>query len=52
MTNMKRVTIALPAEIDRAVMDLKKDPRFERNSYSEIVRMLLAKGIEAQTCRA
>lgn len=48
MTNMKRVTIALPDDVDRAIIALRKDPRFERDSYSKIVRMLLTKGIEAQ----
>jgi len=48
MTDMKRVTISVTDEIDRRIIDLrKKDPRFERCSYAEIVRQVLALGMES-----
>ena len=47
MTDMRRVTIALPDEIDRRILELKKDDRFVRLSYAEIVRRLLERGLEA-----
>lgn len=46
MTNMRRVTISIPEEIDKKVLELKKNDKFVRSSYSEIVRMLLLSGIE------
>lgn len=48
MTEMRRVTISLPDEIDAKVLALKKEERFVRCSYSEIVRMLLQAGLEAE----
>ena len=45
MTDMKRVTISLPDDIDRKVLELRKDDRFLRCSYSELVRMLLEAGL-------
>lgn len=52
MTEMRRITIAIPDELDAKVLELKKDDRFVRCSYSEIVRMLLTAGLEAETQKA
>lgn len=46
MTEMRRITIALPDEIDRRILELRKDDRFVRLSYAEIVRRLLEKGLQ------
>jgi len=46
MTDMRRVTISLPDEIDRGVLELRKDDRFIRSSYSEIVRLALERGLD------
>ena len=40
MTDMRRVTIALPDELDRRILKLKAEDRFVRCSYSEVVRKL------------
>ena len=45
MTNMKRVTISLPDEIDKKIIELKKSDTYIRASYSEIIRMLLIAGL-------
>ena len=45
MTDMKRVTISLPDSIDKKVLELRKDDRYVRCSYSELVRMLLEAGL-------
>lgn len=47
MTDMKRITVAFPDEIDRAVYELRKEDRFVKCSYSEIIRKLVALGLEA-----
>lgn len=47
MTEMRRITIALPDEIDRKILEMRKDDRFVRCSYAEIVRQLLEKGLES-----
>lgn len=49
MTNMRRVTIPLPDEIDKRILEIKKDDRFIRLSYAEIVRKLLEIGLCAWT---
>lgn len=47
MTDMRRVTITIPDEVDQKVLDLRKDDRFVRCSYSEIIRRMLALGLAA-----
>lgn len=46
MTDMRRITIALPDEIDKKILELRKDDRFVRCSYSEIVRQILERGLK------
>ena len=48
MTDMRRITIALPDEIDKRIIALRKDARFIRCSYAEIVRQLLERGLADQ----
>lgn len=45
MTNMRRVTISLPEDFDRRILELRKDDEFIRCSYSEIVRKILERGM-------
>lgn len=45
MTDMKRATISLPDSVDRLIIELKKDDRYVRCSYSEIVRRVLSIGL-------
>lgn len=47
MTNMKRVTISMPEKLDREILDMRKEEAFIRDSYSEIVRKLLERGLNA-----
>lgn len=45
MTNMKRTTISLPDDLAERVFALRKDDRFIRCSYSELIRQLTEKGL-------
>lgn len=45
MTDMKRVTVAFPDDIDMAVMELKKTDAFRKYSYSGIIRHLVKHGL-------
>lgn len=47
MTTMKRVSISLPDDLDRRILDLRRTDQFVRSSYSEIVRQLLERGFDA-----
>ena len=47
MTDMKRITISLPDDLDAAVEALRKTERFARASYSEIIRHLVGLGLES-----
>lgn len=46
MTDMRRMTISLPDELDKRILALKKDDRFIRCSYSEVARQILERGFE------
>lgn len=45
MTNMKRTTVSLPSELTERIFALRKDDRFIRCSYSELIRQLTEKGL-------
>ena len=45
MTNNKRVCITMPPELEQKVVDLRKTDEFCRKSISEIVRILIEKGL-------
>lgn len=47
MTDMRRVSIAFPKELDKKILELKKDDRFVRCSYSEIARQAIRYGVSA-----
>ena len=50
MTDMRRVTVSLPDDIDKRILELRKDDRFIRLSYAEIVRRLLEQGLKSASC--
>lgn len=43
----KRLSVNLPPELDRAVLDLRKTEEYCRCSYVEIIRVLMAEGAKA-----
>lgn len=47
MTNMKRTTISLPPELVERIFALRKDDRFIRCSYSDLIRKLTEKGLSS-----
>ena len=47
MTDMKRITVSFPDDIDQALVELRKQDGFERCSYSEIIRRLVRVGLSA-----
>lgn len=51
MTDMRRVTVSLPDDIDKRILELRKDDRFIRLSYAEIVRRLLEQGLKSASGR-
>ena len=48
MTNMRIISCAIPEEIDRKILDLKKSPEFERCTYSEVLRRIILLGIDTK----
>lgn len=46
MTDMKRTTISFPDELVDRIFSLRKDDRFTKCSYSELVRQLTERGLE------
>lgn len=47
MTEMKRVTISVPDDLDSRIFAMRKTDEFISCSYSEIVRRLLEAGLKA-----
>ena len=45
MTKMKRTTITIPEDIEKAIIQLKKDKYFDK-SYSELYRDVLRAGLK------
>ena len=46
MTYMRRISVAIPDELDKRILELKRNGS-GRESYSEVVRKVLDKGFEA-----
>lgn len=46
MTDMKRITVSFPDEIDDAIIELRKTDEFSRCSYSEIIRRLVRRSLD------
>ena len=46
MTDMKRTTVSFPDEVADAIERLRDTEQFKRASYSEIVRVLVARGLK------
>lgn len=44
---VKRMSLSLPAELEQAVIELRKTERFCRCSYAEIIRALMQLGLES-----
>ncbi len=45
MTNMRRTTVSFPEDLAKRIFSLRKDERFIRCSYSELIRQLAEKGL-------
>ena len=45
---LKRISIGIPDDTDRLLLELRKDDRFVRCSYAEIVRQVLELGLAAE----
>lgn len=46
MTTMKRMSVIIPDHIVQKLQDLKKTDEFVNCSYAEIIRVLIARGLE------
>ncbi|WP_312281978.1 ribbon-helix-helix protein, CopG family [Oscillibacter sp.] len=51
MTDMRRITISLPDDLDAAVEALKGAERFKGRTYSQIIRYLLTLGLKSEDRR-
>lgn len=52
MTDMKRMSIAIPSELDDRILALRKTDEFIRCSYSEIVRRIIERGLDLERANA
>lgn len=49
MTDMKRTTISLPDELAEALDILKQTDEFKNASYSELIRVMIQRGLDKET---
>ena len=47
MTEMPRKTISLPPELENAVYELRKSEKYCKCSFSEILRVMIRRGLDA-----
>ena len=47
MTDMWRISVAIPKEVENAILELRNREKFRKYSYSELVRYLLKQGIQS-----
>ncbi len=52
MTNMKRVTLSLPRDLEETLSTLKSDPRFMDMTNSQIMRYLLRVGARTEKLKS
>ena len=45
MTDMKRLSVSLPDDIDNALLELRKSDEYVRCSYAELIRIVLKRGL-------
>ena len=48
MTNMKRRTFCIPDDLDKAVLELRKNDKYVGYTYGKIIRHLIAIGLQAE----
>lgn len=46
MTGMRRITVSIPEGMDKEIMEIRKNDRFIRCTYSELVRQILECGMK------
>lgn len=46
MTNNRRISVSLTPELETKVMEMRKTDEFCRLSVAEIIRILIARGLE------
>lgn len=45
MTGMRRITVPIPQDMDRQILEMKKQDEYVRCSYAELVRLILKQGM-------
>lgn len=48
MTNMKRRTFCIPDDLDKAVLELRKNDEYVECTYGEIIRRLIVIGLQVE----
>lgn len=46
MTDMKRITVAIPDALDNQIMAVRKQDKYIRLTYSELIRQLLSDAVK------
>ena len=47
MTEMRRISLAIPDDLDKQILEKKRADQFVNSSYSELIRCLIRAGLAA-----
>lgn len=48
MTDMKRISVCIPPEMEQKLADLRKTDKYCRMSWAEIIRSLIDSGLNSE----
>lgn len=48
MTENRRYCVAMPPELEERIIEMRKSDKYCRKSISEIIRILIVKGLECE----
>ena len=46
MTDMYRINVSIPADLEKRIIDMRKTDEYCRSSISDIIRKMLEKGLD------
>lgn len=46
MTNMKRLSVSIPEDLENRLFNMRKNDEFVRCTFAEIIRIVLEKGVD------
>lgn len=51
MKQSRRMCICLSEELEQKIIELRKNPEYERKSLSEVARIMMIRGMKMEECK-